>query len=93
MTDQQLTQLFQKLPPQQMPAKLNRRIVRRVLTEVRALASGYVEPVTREIVIVPSQSDPMYAQWIAEGSPSCGCDWTGDYEVLPADQRDDYIGD
>lgn len=37
--------------------------------------------------------DPLYAQWVAEGSPTCGCDWLGDYEVLPATWRDDYIGD
>lgn len=36
--------------------------------------------------------DPAVARWASEGAPSCGATWTGDYDVLPADQRDDYIG-
>ena len=29
-----------------------------------------------------------------EGAPTCGATWAGDYsDVLPADQRDDYIGE
>ena len=28
-----------------------------------------------------------------EGAPTCGATWAGEYsDVLPADQRDDYIG-
>lgn len=90
MTDEQIIQLF---PVHHIPPKTDRRIARQVLAQVRALASGYVDPGTREIVIVPAKSDPNYTKWIAEGSPSCECDWLSDYEVWPASQRDDYIGD
>lgn len=38
--------------------------------------------------------DPVAARWAGEGAPSCGATWTGNYDsVLPADQRDDYIGE
>lgn len=52
MTDDQIIQLF---PAHRIPAQTNRKIARQVLAQVRALASGYVEPVTREIVIVPAK--------------------------------------
>lgn len=54
MSDQQLIRL---LPAHRIPAQTNRKIARQVLAKVRALASGYVEPVTREIVIVPAQGE------------------------------------
>lgn len=38
-------------------------------------------------------SDANVAAWTAEGKPTCGCAWTGDYsDVAPAEERSDHVG-
>lgn len=36
--------------------------------------------------------DPAVATWAAEGAPSCGADWSGNYDVDSAENREDHIG-
>ena len=38
-------------------------------------------------------SDPLFVLWKAEGAPTCGSRWNGNYNVLPAYQRDGYVGE
>jgi len=38
-------------------------------------------------------SDPAAAAWTAEGKPTCGGAWDGDYsDVAPAEERCDHVG-
>lgn len=38
--------------------------------------------------------DPAVARWRGEGAQTCNTIWSGDYStVVPAEQRDGYIGD
>ena len=38
--------------------------------------------------------DPLCHRWQVEGAPLCRPKWDGDYnDVLPAEQREDYIGE
>lgn len=44
--------------------------------------------------VVTTGGDPVVDRWQAEGAPTCGATWSGDYSgVVPAEQRDGYIGD
>jgi hypothetical protein len=43
---------------------------------------------------VTTVGDPAVARWQDEGAPTCGTTWSGDYsKIVPAEQRDGYIGD
>lgn len=38
-------------------------------------------------------SDPSYVEWMTAGSPTCGADWSGTYDVDSAENREDHIGE
>lgn len=54
-----------------------------------AISNGFV--VTAPVAPV---NDPAVEKWIADGAPTCGCRWTGNYsDVEPTENRPGYIGD
>jgi hypothetical protein len=43
--------------------------------------------------VLESLNDKNYDAWLADGAPTCGATWEGEYEdVLAGDMRDDYVG-
>jgi hypothetical protein len=54
---------------------------------------GYHEA-SMKITIQLWTGDPNAARWQAEGRPSCGASWADAYkDVLPAEEREDYVGE
>lgn len=39
-----------------------------------------------------AHGDPLCQRWQDEGAPLCRPKWDGNYDVLPAEQREDWIG-
>lgn len=53
----------------------------RVIAIGRSVSGGAFQ------VTAPVASDPAVERWVAEGSQTCGCRWTGDYSsVEPAEK-------
>ena len=43
--------------------------------------------------VITTGSDPAVTRWQDEGARTCSTTWSGDYsKVVPAEQRDGYIG-
>lgn len=38
-------------------------------------------------------SDPAVAAWLADGAPTCSSRWDDDYDVEPAENRAEYVGE
>ena len=60
MTDRQAVDLFDRcLPAEALPADVEQRLTARIAPALRGLATGRVDPTTRQIVITPCDPDGL----------------------------------